>query len=284
MKAPVNEYTRQFFSCNGELKPVAEFEKYFGARGRYIYEVFRVQEGVPLFIGDHLGRLWTTAKLEGVNLPFTRDHILEDIFGVIRANPNGNGNIKILISLPAESPVSRLVYFNPHLYPTAGQFENGVAVSLFSAERNNPNAKVMDMKLRSATDQAKSEGEFYEVLLVDRDGYITEGSRSNVFFIANQKLVTPPVHTVLEGITRKHIMQLCAENKIPAEERTVHQNDLPGMDAVFITGTSRRVLPVRRIDEIRYEASHPLTRKLQNLLEERVKTELLRWRGNERVS
>ena len=275
----MNEYTRQFFSCNGKLKPVAEFEKHFGAHVRYIYEVFRVQEGVPLFIGDHLHRLWTTAKLEGVNLPFTRDDILEDIFGVIRSNPKGDGNIKILISLPATGPVSRLVYFNPHQYPTAEQFENGVAVSLFTAERNNPNAKVMDMKLRSATDQAKSEGEFYEVLLVDRDGNITEGSRSNVFFVANQKLVTPPVHTVLEGITRKHIMQLCTENKIPAEERSVHQNDLTGMEAVFITGTSRRVLPVCRIDNLMYETSHPLCRKLQHLLEERVKTEMLHRRG-----
>jgi branched-chain amino acid aminotransferase len=275
----MNEYTRQFFSCIGKLKPVAEFEKYFGARVRYIYEVFRVQEGVPLFIGDHLQRLWTTAKLEGVNLPFTRDDILEDIFGVIRSNPSGDGNIKILISLPATGPVSRLVYFNPHQYPTAEQFENGVAVSLFNAERNNPNAKVMDMKLRSATDQAKSEGEFYEVLLVDHDGYITEGSRSNVFFIKNQKLITPPVHKVLEGITRKLIMQLCAENMIPAIERTVHQNDLSGMDAVFITGTSRRVLPVCRIDDLSFEPSHQLTRKLQHMLEEQVKAELAHRRG-----
>ena len=94
-----------------------------------------------------------------------------------------------------------------------------------------------------------------------------------MFFIQNQKLITLPLHAVLEGITRKHIMQLCAENEIPVLEKTVHQNDLVTMEAVFITGTSRRVLPVSRIDDLAFDVSNELIRKLQGLLEERVRME-----------
>jgi branched-chain amino acid aminotransferase len=264
------EFTREYFICNGLLKPVAEFGQCFAPTSRYIYEVFRVECGIPVFIEDHLERLWKTAELEKIELPFSMDEILSDISKLISANPNGDGNIKIFINLPAHSPVIRLLYFNPHQYPTVEQFQKGVFVSLFKAERENPNAKVMDVSLRRAAENTKIKESAYEVLLVDRDGYITEGSRSNVFFIKNEKLITPPVHTVLEGITRKHIMKLCLEHQIPVSEELVHHEDLKRMDAVFISGTSRRVLPVFSVNELTFNVSNPLTRKLQKLLESSV--------------
>ncbi len=274
LQNPMLEYTRDFFSVNGQLKPAVDFQRYFTKPEKYLYEVFRVHQQLPLFIFNHLDRLWLTAKLERVNLPFTRHQILEEIFRVIKANPDGDGNIKIYIDVKPGGCVTWMVYFSPHQYPTRAQFKKGVDVGLFSAERYNPNAKVMDTLLRGATDQAKASNHVYEVLLFDRNNYITEGSRSNVFFIQNQKLLTPPVHTVLEGITRKHIMQICAENQISVSEKSIHINDLSQMDAVFITGTSRRVLPVRSIDKLVFDVSHILMNKLQHLFEERVKSEL----------
>ncbi|HHN47697.1 MAG TPA: hypothetical protein ENN08_01955 [Bacteroidales bacterium] len=268
------ECTRDFFSLNGQLRPVADFDRYFTKPEKYLYEVLRVHQQLPLFIFDHLDRLWLTAKFERVSLPFTRQQILEVIFSVIKANPGSDGNIKIYIDVKPRGCVTWMVYFNPHQYPTRTQFIKGVDVGLFSAERFNPNAKVMDTLLRSATDQAKTDKHVYEVLLFDRNNSITEGSRSNVFFILNQKLLTPPVHTVLEGITRKYIIQICAENHISVSEKNIHINDLSHMDAVFITGTSRRVLPVRSIDKLVFDVSHILVRKLQRLFEERVKSYL----------
>lgn len=266
----MTECTREHFLCNGQLNPLTEFSDYFRPSYNYIYEVFRVQDGIPVFIEDHLERLWKTAELEKIALPFSMDEILSDISKLINTNPNGDGNIKIFINLPAQSPVIRLLYFNPHQYPTVEQFQNGVSVSLFKAIRENPNAKVMDVALRSATEIAKANGKAYEVLLVDRDGYITEGSRSNVFFIKNEKLITPPVHTLLEGVTRKHILKLCFDNQMPASEKVVHQNDLHKMNAVFISGTSRRVLPVSCIDGLNFSVSNPIIRQLQQLFESHV--------------
>jgi len=150
---------------------------------------------------------------------------------------------------------------------------------LFNVEREKPNAKIMDVALRSATDQIKTERNVYEVLLVNGQGFITEGSRSNVFFIQNQKIVTPPVHTVLEGVTRKNIIQLCKENNIELNEQPVHITELNKMDAAFISGTSRRVLPVCCIDDLNFNTQHPLIPMLQQLFEDRVMQYISRKKG-----
>lgn len=265
------ECARENFICNGALIPTTEFYRFFNSPSKYIYDVFRVQEGVPVFIEDHLDRLWKTADLELIHLPFSRDEILSDIFNLIQSNCSDDGNIKVFISLSTDSTSTRLVYFTPHHYPTADQFAKGVSVNLFNAGRINPNAKVMDTSLRSATDQVKASKEVYEVLLVDVNGFITEGSRSNVFFIMNQMLITPPVHTVLEGITRKQIIKLCFENGIAVSEQLVHHTDLKKMEAVFISGTSRRVLPVYAIENHVFNVQNSLIIRLQQLLDSYVK-------------
>jgi branched-chain amino acid aminotransferase len=196
--------------------------------------------------------------------------MVANIHQLIQANPDGSGNIKIFIKSLNDGPLIRLLYFNPHQYPTAEQFQNGVSVILFNAIRQNPNAKVMDVLLRNETEKAKSEEDAYEVLLVDKNGNITEGSRSNVFFIKKDQLITPPVQNVLEGVTRKHIIKLCIENQIPVSEQIAHQQVLEEMEAVFITGTSRRVLPVSGIGNQAYNVSHPFIKKLQQLFENHV--------------
>ncbi len=266
----MTDCTRTFFLADGKLTSVDTFEICFGKPEKYIYEVFRSQQGIPLFIEDHLNRLWKTAALEHVSLPYSEKELLHDILQLIDANPGGDGNIKIVIQHGERQRMSTLIYFTPHQYPTAEQYKNGVPVSLFFAERHNPNAKVMDVSLRAATDRVKATGEVYEVLLVDRDGFITEGSRSNVFFIRNNTLITPPLDTVLEGITRLHIMQLCATQGIPVIEQTVHHSVIGNFDALFISGTSRRVLPVNRIDDKPFATKHPLLSYLQQLFEKHV--------------
>lgn len=265
----MSECTRSFFICDGILKPLEEFEKCFMHAPYYLYEVFRVQDGIAVFVEEHIERLWRTAELENVVFTFTRDEILDDIQYLIRSNFTGNGNVKVVINAGDKS-VNRLVYFTPHQYPAPEQYANGVAVDMYYAERNNPNAKVMDISLREATELMKSQRHLYEVLLVDDNGFITEGSRSNVFFIENDYLITPPVETVLEGITRKQIMKICNKHSIAIAENKVHHTDLKNMEAVFISGTSRRVLPVAEIAGLHFKASHLLILRMQALFEEHV--------------
>lgn len=270
-KSIMTELARDFIIYNGILKPVTDCPVNFTGESKYIYEVFRVQRGVPVFIEDHLDRLWHTAALEKVNLHCSRETILENIFRLIGSNPANDGNIKIYVSTTCNEDLLWLVYFTPHQYPSPRQFKNGVAVKIFNAERLNPNAKTMDTLLRRTTERIKTEQDVNEVLLVDQSGYITEGSRSNVFFVVDDSIVTPPLHQILEGVTRKQVLKLCKSAQIPVMEKSVHNSILSQVEGAFITGTSRRVLPVNRIDNIKIHVVHPIVRQLQRLLENRVR-------------
>lgn len=266
----MNECSRNYFFLNDTLFPAEDFHFYFSPPGKYIYEVFRVSDGVALFIEDHLDRFFHTAALSGADIRLDFQQLNTFIRDVISANEPGDGNIKIVFYFQPDIFPHLFIYFTPHQYPTQHQFSEGVDVELFFAERENPNAKVMNTIMRKSADDVKIQHQVYEVLLVDQEGFVTEGSRSNLFFIKDDVLITPPANTVLEGITRKQILNLCIENKIPFSEEKVHTSDLGKYDAVFISGTSRRVLPVKKINDLRVPVSHPLIKRLQDLFEEMV--------------
>ncbi|MBW6491591.1 MAG: aminotransferase class IV [Lentimicrobium sp.] len=266
----MKECSRDFFFLNNTVLPVEEFIRFFNPPAKYIYEVFRVSKGVALFIEDHLDRFFHTAALSGVDTGFDFHHMLGYIHDVISKNDPEDGNMKIVFYNLSENDSHLFIYFTPHLYPTQKQFSEGVDVELFFAERENPNAKVMNTSMRKSADEVKIQHQLYEVLLADQEGFVTEGSRSNLFFIRNNILITPPAETVLEGITRKQILNLCKINAMPFSEEKVHSSELGNYDAVFISGTSRRVLPVKRINEIQVPVSHPMIHKLQRLFEEMV--------------
>lgn len=265
----MSECVREYFLLNDQLLPAGLFGSLFKPPVNYVYEVFRATCGVALFLEDHLERFFRTVTLAGTDTGITDSMLKSGIYKVIGNNAPDDGNLKI--SLYTDHSGQQLfIYYTPHVYPTAEEFRHGVSTELFFAERNNPNAKVMDTRLREEADLMKREHVVYEVLLVDRDGFITEGSRSNVFFIKDGYLITPPSGMVLEGITRKQIIQLAAENDIPLKEEKVHYQNLNYFDGLFISGTSRRVLPVRRVNELEFRVTDPLIAKLQRLFEQKV--------------
>jgi branched-chain amino acid aminotransferase len=121
---------------------------------------------------------------------------------------------------------------------------------------------MMDRELRDATDKAIKSGDLYEVFLVNRDGIITEGSRSNVFFIKNGEVYTSPTDTVLPGVTRTIIIRIIEEAGIPLHYCSIKQDELAGFDSAFISGTSPKVLPVASIGDIAYDVDDPVLRSL----------------------
>lgn len=254
---------------NGCETPSAHFDASFLSSPHYIYEVFRVIDGVPLFVEDHLERLKQTCELSEHCPGFSLGDIHEQVKLLLKYNSLQTGNVKIAL-FSKEGKQQLLVYITGHQYPTREQFLEGVPVALFRGIRHNPNAKIMDVKLRNATNVMKEEKEVYETLLVDTEGCITEGSRSNVFFIRDGRLITPPVKDVLPGITRKHIIEVCCDLGLEVAEESVPARSVVIMEAAFISGTSRKVLPVNKIDELDFPSDHPMTRKIQEAFNKRV--------------
>lgn len=261
------EICRNLFSLNHRLVKTADFTDRFNPPPAYIYEVFRVSQQVPVFIEDHLQRFFNTAQLAGAETGTDINLLMESIQNVVVNNPPGDGNIKLALYDDEQGKQQLFIYFTPHEYPSPEQYKQGVDVELYLLERENPNAKVMHVSMRQSANKAKQQHEVYELLLVDRKGFITEGSRSNVFFIKGNQLITPPADTVLEGITRKQILNLCNLHNIAWSESYVHQSELSTYDALFISGTSRRVLPVKKVNNDIFNVSHPIIQKLQLLFE-----------------
>ena len=98
----------------------------------------------------------------------------------------------------------------------------------------------------------------YEVLLVDNDGFIREGSRSNVFFIKGQAVITPPAKMVLDGITRQKVISILDSSCCTFREEAVALSQLGQFDTVMLTGTSPKVLPISRIGDLNFSTTNKI--------------------------
>ncbi len=234
--------------------------------GDSIYEVIRMVKGSPVFFRDHMDRLTTSLKLQQ-RVPLADIASLrKSILSLNRSDKKKEANLKIVFNYnDKEGTNNYLVYFIEPIYPTDEQYRKGVKGILFFAERPNPESKVINHKLRSSIYHKLILEGAYEALLVNEKNLITEGSRSNIFFFKNGTLFTAPDYLILNGITRKHILELCREYKIPVELSSVHTEELSEYEAAFMTGTSPLILPFNRIDNIHFNVRLPVIEKLRKL-------------------
>ena len=227
----------------------------------------------PLFFEDHMERMAMSVKYHSHKMLATPRQMAEQIV-MLRKNAGvKEANLKIVFNY-RENESSYLLYFIEPLYPTRRQYREGVKTILYHAERENPEVKVINHRLRSSIYHRLILSDAYEALLVDTDGFVTEGSRSNIFFVKSGKLFTAPDHKVLGGITRKHVLDICSLNGIEVVMDSVHVDEIADFESVFMTGTSPMVLPVRLIDEITFRVDNPLVSRLLELYTMRVKESL----------
>lgn len=224
------------------------------------YEVIRLIGRKFLFLDDHLERLKSSIRNTGLVFPGNKA-ILESLKALLSENPFTEGNVKICLRKTIEKEPELLCFFTPWFYPDKSTYQSGVQLLSYSHERTNPGIKKWDDKFRNDVRQCIRDHGVYEALLLNKQGEISEGSRSNVFFIdASNKVTTPPEHSVLPGITRKYVIQICRDQGLEVEERVVSMKELKELSACFISGTSPKVLPVCQIDQHQFRADHPILR------------------------
>ena len=242
----------------------------------HIYEVLRVIGGIPVFLEDHLDRLNRSAHLAGFdNLPGSSG-ISKRINNFIASEKKDIGNIKLGFSFsdPAAEP-DFILSFIPHYYPTPEEYANGVKVGLLKADRPIPNAKIQHTDIRDRANHAMEINGQFEVLLVDSEGNVTEGSRSNVFFIKDGKLFSAPVEKILQGITRIKVLDICKKEGIEVIETDIPSNSLGQFEAAFLTGTSPKVLPICSVEDMVYNTKLTLLIKLQDAYNQLIETRFL---------
>jgi branched-chain amino acid aminotransferase len=248
---------REFFIKNGEAIRNDKFDPSIFKGRNTIYEVIRLMKGQGLFLAEHLDRLNVSLEKSKIDLEVDSLKVKTCIRKLIEINPVGDGNILFCVTKTQKS-MDIMAWFVPHQYPSEDDYRDGVYIRSMRAMRKNPTAKVWNAPLRNKTSYLKETEQVFEVLLVNDDKNITECSKSNIFLIKGNKVFTTPEDQVLPGITRKKVLAICQEQNISVEEKDIPYQELIMYEAVFITGTSPKVLPVRFIDNFRFNPGNSL--------------------------
>lgn len=267
-----------FFIHNGELQPAEFFDNSLVYEGESVYEVLRMTMGIPWFLNDHLERLRGSAKARRKVMLVTPEQIRDDIVRLSKVEKKKEVNLKIVFNYNGRSANYLLYYIEP-VYPDKEQYIKGVKGVLFHAERKDPGTKIINHRLRSEIYHKLIIETAYEALLVNREGFITEGSRSNIFFIRNDVIYTAPDKMVLGGITRKHILDICAETGIKVILEPVKESDIRNFESVFMTGTSPIVLPFRQVGNLVFNPGDPRIPELRKLYIRRAEKSMEEFRG-----
>lgn len=218
------------------------------------YEVIRVINGIPLFYEEHYSRLKSSVSKSDFELALTKKELKQQIQKVCELNEMINCNIKVIV-LQHEAEQITLVFVNKFYYPAQQEYDNGVRCCTVKLKRSNPNIKMIHTGYKEQIKRVTEEKNVFEVLLVNEDGKITEGGKSNAFFVKGNKIYTSPEDYILMGITRQYVIDVCKKLGYEVIETLIGLDSLTSFDAAFITGTSINVLPVKTIDDYEIDSA-----------------------------
>ncbi|MEJ8555411.1 aminotransferase class IV [Tepidibacter sp. Z1-5] len=238
-----------YYILNGIIHNADEKVKFSEGINSSIYEVVRVINGKILFLEQHLERLFKSAKILGFKINTSKERIVKHINLLIDKNNCKNINIKLIFTELDKEEQKLIIFCIKSYYPDKQMYEKGISTILYHSEREKPNAKVGNNKLREKINNELKFKNAFEALLVNKEGLITEGSRSNMFFVKGEVIYTAPSQNVLLGVTRNIVVDICKKLNIKIKENCIYENDIYCLDGAFMTGTSVNVLPIKNIEK-----------------------------------
>lgn len=252
--------------------------------GMGVFEGVRAYEtaqGAAIFrLQAHTDRLFNSAKIMNMSMPYSKEEINEAQRAAVRENNLKSAYIRPMAFYGAEGMGLRADNLKVHVmvaawtwgaYMGAENLEKGIKVATSSFTRHHPNISMTKAKANGAymnsmlaLQEAIRHGSD-EALLLDKEGYVSEGSGENFFMVRDGVIYTPLLTSALDGITRKTIMQLAAEMGIPVVERNITRDEVYICDEAFFTGTAAEVTPIRELDgrAIGAGSRGPITTALQ---------------------
>jgi branched-chain amino acid aminotransferase len=237
--------------------------------------------GTAVFrLADHTKRLFNSAHIYQINIPYDQDTINAAQLDVVRRNELESCYIRPLVFYGSEkmgvSPRGAKVHVAIAAWPWGAYLgdealQQGIRVKISSYARQHvnvtmPRAKVASTYANSILANAEALDHGYdEAILLDTDGFVAEGSGENIFIVKDGNLVEPEIASALTGITRSTLHAVAADLGIPVFTRRLTRDDLYIADEAFFTGTAAEVTPIREIDRriIGSGSRGPVTQKLQ---------------------
>ncbi len=246
-------------------------------------------QGTCIFrLNEHTDRLFRSAHILHMDMPFSKDEINEAQKAVVRANGLEEAYLRPMCFYGSEGMGLRADNLQTHVmvaswhwpaYMEPESVEHGIKVRTSSYTRHHVNISMCKAKANGhyinsmlALREAQDSG-CEEALLLDNEGYVAEGSGENIFVVSNGVINTPELTSCLDGITRSTIFTLAAELGYTVQEKRITRDEVYVADEAFFTGTAAEVLPICELDSrsIGNGDRGPLTKKLQGMYFDSVK-------------
>ena len=242
---------------------------------------YNTDKGTAIFrLKEHTDRLFRSAHIVGMKIPFDKDTLNEVQQEILRKNELESAYIRPVVYYGAEGLGLHANNLSVHVavaswewgaYLGAENLERGIRIRTSSYTRHHVNAAMTKAKANGqyinsilALQEALACG-YDEALLLDTEGYVAEGSGENFFMVSRGVVYTPELTSALAGITRETIMVLAEELDIPVREKRLTRDEVYSADEAFFTGTAAEVTPIRELDNrtIGEGKRGPITEKLQ---------------------
>jgi branched-chain amino acid aminotransferase len=224
-------------------------------RAYSVFESLRTYDRRPFHLDEHLNRLYHSAELIELDIPWSREQIAAVVREVIERNPYRHASIRILVTggvsgdgiLPSGNP-TLAVLITPLPERDMERFARGYKLITTRLLRVAPEAKTTSYvaAVRALKEAARQGAE--DALFVNEQGHVLESTRSNFFIFKGDTLVTPR-EEVLIGITRNAVLEL-ARGRFPVKERPILLEELAQADEAFVTASSKEIVPVVQIDDL----------------------------------
>jgi branched-chain amino acid aminotransferase len=244
---------------------------------------YKTPKGTAVFkLQEHTNRLFRSAHVLSMAIPYDKETINKATLAAVRENKLDSAYIRPMCFYGSEGMGLRADSLKVHVIVAAWNWgaylgedgqKNGIRVRTSSFNRHHVNVTMCKAKANGnymnsmlALREAQSVG-YDEALMLDTEGYVSEGSAENVFIIRDGVIYTPELTAALDGITRATVIQLATELGIPVREKRITRDEVYIADEAFFTGTAAEVTPIRELDEraIGGGKPGPITKKLQSL-------------------
>ncbi|MDQ6982932.1 MAG: branched-chain amino acid transaminase [Mariprofundus sp.] len=242
---------------------------------------YHTDDGTAIFrLQAHTDRLFRSAKIMNMEMPFSRDELNEAQLAAVRDNGLDSAYLRPMVFYGSEGMGLRADNLKTHVIVAAwnwgaylGQdaLENGIRLRTSSFTRHHVNIAMCKAKANGnyinsmlALSDAQRDG-YDEALLLDVDGFVAEGSGENFFMVYDGVIYTPELTSALDGITRATVIQLARESGYDVREKRITRDEVYVADEAFFTGTAAEVTPIRELDgrTIGCGSRGPVTEALQ---------------------
>ena len=221
-------------------------------RGFGIFDFCRTQNGQPLLIDKYLNRFFNSAKCLDLEIPYSKEFIKDSIYLLLKKNGIIESGIRMVLTggytengyTPGDP--NFFILIEKINFPDTSFYMEGIDLIFHEHQRELSHIKSINYLTPISIRKKIKKANAYDVLY-HSNGKVLEVSRSNIFIVKDNIIITPR-ENVLQGITRATVLRLAAED-FKIEERDISIKELYLADEVFMTGTTKRVLPVRKIDD-----------------------------------